>query len=86
MSSETVFKVQHVVLIDGAWHHAITDLIFRGSQPIAVLAWGGRPGNEYPLVSVPLDPVHLRQFPGGVADYLYERPIEDPRQSPRTPH
>ena len=78
MPKETVFKVQHVVLIDGAWMHAITDLIFDGKQPIAVLTWGGAPGKEHPLVSVPLDPAHLKEFRSGAVTHLYERPIDIP--------
>ena len=50
MHPDRVYHVEHVVMIDGAKHYAVTDMIFNGKQPIAVLVWGGKPGKEYPLI------------------------------------
>ena len=83
MAEDRVYSVQHIVMIEGAWHQATTDLIFRDGQPIAVLSWAGKPGTGHPVVSVPLDPEHLLELTNGVVDYVYQRPIQDPRQEPQ---
>lgn len=80
MHSDRVYHVEHGVMIDGAKLYAVTDLIFAGEQPIAVLIWGGKPGKEYPLVSVALDPAHLLEHRDGQITHRYERPIEWPRR------
>jgi len=80
LHSDRVYHVEHVVMIDGAKLYAVTDLIFNGEHPIAVLIWGGKPGKEYPLVSVPLDPAHLSEHRDGQITHRYERPIEWPRR------
>ena len=60
--------------------HFVSDLIFVGREPAAVLEWEARPnGEEVPVVFVKLDPKRLHEFQFGEADYLYELPIEDPR-------
>jgi hypothetical protein len=64
-------------MIDGAKHYAVTGMIFTGKQPIAVLVWGGKPGKEYPLMSMRLDLAHLSEYRGG---QIYEPPIKDPRR------
>lgn len=81
-----IFRVQHLATIDGTTHHAITDLIFDAEHPIAVLAWGGDPNNEHPLVIVRLDPAHLQEFRSGAVTHLYNALIEDPRKGPKTQH
>ena len=86
MHPDLVYHVQHIMKGDGVWIHAITDLIFVDGQPIAVLIWGGTPEKEHPLVSVPLDPAHLKEFRSGYITHLYDLPIEDPREAKRTPH
>jgi hypothetical protein len=73
-----VFQVQHVALIEGGYHQAITDLIFRDGMPIAVLSWAGVPDSEYPLVTVPLDPVRLSKLSDTSPHYVYDGPIEPP--------
>ena len=80
MHPDRVYQVEHVMMIDGAKHYAVTDMIFNGKQPIAVLIWRGKPGKEYPLVSVPLDLVHLSEHRDGQITHRYERPIEDPHR------
>jgi hypothetical protein len=80
MHPDRVYHVKHVVIIDGTKHYAVTDLIFAGKQPIAVLVWGSKPGKEYPLVSMPLDLAHLSEHRDGQITHRYERPIEDPRR------
>src|SRR5215469_10908233 len=65
MLPDQMYRVEHVVMIDGAKLYAVTDMIFNGEQPIAVLIWGGKPGKEYPLVTMPLDPVHLSEHRDG---------------------
>ena len=77
--------VEHVVIIDGAKHYAVTDMIFNRKQPIAVLIWGGKPGKEYPLASVRLDLVHLSEHRDGQITHRYERPIEWPRRQRPVP-
>jgi hypothetical protein len=39
MHSDRVYHVEHVVMNDGAKLYAVTDLIFNGEHPIAVLIW-----------------------------------------------
>ena len=80
MPPDRVYRVEHVVLIDGAKLYAVTDMIFNGEQPIAVLIWAGKPGKEYPLVTMPLDPAHLSEHRDGQITHRYERPIEEPRR------
>jgi hypothetical protein len=80
MHPDRVYHVEHVVMIDGGKHYAVTDMIFTGKQPIAVLVWGGKPGKEYPLVSMRLDLAHLSEHRDGQITHRYERPIEDPRR------
>jgi len=75
-----VYHVEHVVMIDGAKLYAVTDMIFHGEQPIAVLIWGGKPGEEYPLVTMPLESAHLSEHRDGKITHRYERPIEEPRR------
>ena len=77
MHPDRVYHVEHVVTIDGAKHYAVTDMIFNGKQPIAVLVWGGKPGKEYPLMSVRLDLAHLSEHRDGQITHRYERPIEE---------
>ena len=77
MYSDRVYRVEHVVMIDGAKLYAVTDMIFNGEQPIAVLIWGGKPGKEYPLVTMPLDPTYLSEHRDGQITHRYERQIEE---------
>ena len=77
MHSDRVYHVEYFVMIDGAKLYAVTDLIFNGEHPIAVLIWGGKPGKEYPLASVRLDLVHLSEHRDGQITHRYEHPIED---------
>ena len=72
-----VYRVEHVVTIDSAKHYAVTDMIFNGKQPIAVLVWGGKPGKEYPLVSRRLDPACLSEHRDGQITHRYEHPINN---------
>ena len=46
MHPDHMYRVEQVVMIDGAKLYAVTDMIFNGEQPIAVLIWGGKPGKE----------------------------------------
>ncbi len=85
MDADKVYHVQHTAVIDGAYHIAVTDLVFRSGASFAVLAWRGAPGNEYPLVSVPLDPTHLQELHSGRIDYLYDGLIEGVQKPPETP-
>ena len=80
MHPDRVYHVEHVVMIDGTKHYAVTDMIFTGKQPIAVLFWGGKPGKEYPLSSVRLDLAYLSEHRDGQITHRYERPIEGPRR------
>jgi hypothetical protein len=86
MADAAPFKVQHLMWRDGMWLQAVSDLIFRDGQPIAVLEWGGTPDNELPLVSVPLDPKRLTEFRSGTVTHLYDGQIEDPREAPHKTH
>jgi hypothetical protein len=81
MHPDHMYRVEHVVMIDGVKLYAVTDMIFNGEQPIAVLIWGGKPGKEYPLVTMPLDPAHLSEHRDGQITHRYERPSEEPRLS-----
>ena len=78
MHPDRLYHVEHVVMIDGARLYAVTDMIFNGEQPIAVLVCGGKPGKEYPLMSVRLDLAHLSEHRDGQITHRYERPIEEP--------
>jgi len=80
MHPDRAYHVEHVVMIDGTKHYAVTDMIFTGKQPIAVLVWGGKSGKEYPLLYMRLDPAHLSEHHDGQITYRYERPIEDPHR------
>jgi len=80
MHPDRVYHVEHRVQIDGVWHYHVTDLIFVDGQPVAVLNWGGKPGKEFPRVSVPLDPAHLSEHRVGQITHRYDRPIETPSQ------
>ncbi len=86
MHPDLVCHVQHLMLVNGRYIHAITDLIFVDNQPLAVLEWGGRPGKERPRVSVPLDPAQLTEMRSGHVTHLYDGPaIVDPREALKTP-
>jgi len=37
MPPDRVYHVEHVVMIDGTMLYTVTDMIFNGEQPIAVL-------------------------------------------------
>jgi hypothetical protein len=112
MHPDRVYHVEHVVMIDGAKHYAVTDMMLTGEQLIAVLVdkfrqtspvksaefrrkapngrepsvrfyplvWGGKPGKEYPLVSVRLDLAHLSEHRDGRITHRYELPTEDSRR------
>jgi len=70
------YHVEHVVMIDGAKYYAITDMIFDGKQPIAVLIWGG--SQEKNTLWCPwLDLVHFSEHRDGQITHRYEHPIED---------
>jgi hypothetical protein len=86
MDGKTVFKIQHSMLVDGVWMIAVTDLIFRDGQPLAVLAWGENPDSERPQVFVKLDPSRLQELRSGNVTHLYDGPIEDPREAQKTRH
>ena len=57
------------------------DTIYKDGIPQLVFEWRGAPDSETEHYLVPLDPAFLHPLPGwkGV-DYMYERPITDPRQ------
>jgi hypothetical protein len=76
MHPDRVYHVEHVVMIDGTKHYAVTDMIFTGKQPIAVLVWGGKPGKEYPLLSIRLDLAYLSEHRDGQISHRYERPMK----------
>ena len=80
MHTDRVYHVEHDVMVGGAKLYAVTDMIFNGEQPVAVLIWGGKPGKEYPLVTMPLDPAHLSEHRDGQITHRYERPTEAPRR------
>jgi hypothetical protein len=75
-----IYRVQHIVRVGDAWHICISDLIFDGGVPVAVLDWGGAPDRQYPLVTQRLDPQRLSELPSEATDFLYDGPIEDPRK------
>jgi hypothetical protein len=79
-----IYHVQHIMKVGKTYQTVITDLIFDGTQPIAVLEWVGSGDNERPQVCVKLDPSHLQEFRSGDATHLYDIPIEDPRPMPQT--
>jgi hypothetical protein len=77
MHPDRVYHVEHVVMIDGVKYYAVTDMIFCGKQPIAVLVWGDKSGKEYPLMSVVLDLAHLSEHRDGQITHRYEHSIGD---------
>jgi hypothetical protein len=56
-----------------------SDLIFLNDQPFVVLEWGGPPENQYPELTLPLDPAHLEPMRGDAGYFLYNGELVDPR-------
>jgi len=78
-----VFKTRCVVTRDRVFMgHFDLDTIFIDGIPHVVFDWDIDPnGLEKPVNPVPLDPQHFHELKGWEKlQYLYERPVEDPRQ------
>lgn len=76
-----VSKVRHTMIRAGRnVGHFNSDLIFIKDVPTIVIEWQTRPGGDVPAVTVSLDPAHLHPLGWKSADYVYELPVEDPRQ------
>ena len=82
MKDDKVYVVSHTLVSQGkSLGHYNTDMIYKDGIPQLVFEWRGAPDSETEHYLVPLDPAFLHPLPGwkGV-DYMYERPITDPRQ------
>ena len=66
-----VYRVRYVVMLNGETHSAFAHLIFRGSEPLAVLAWKDPETREQPLIAVPLNAADLTQSEEENADFIY---------------
>lgn len=71
MQPDRVYHVQHTVKIGDDYESSVSDLIFVDGRPVAVLAWDGAPGDERPLVQVPLDSAYLEECRSGHITHLY---------------
>lgn len=75
-----VYKVQVLIRRSGHTGLYVGDLIFRDGTPTVVIEWEDRPSGSTPSVVVALDPAYLHELDGPNVNYVYERPIEDPRR------
>jgi hypothetical protein len=62
-----------------AYHHSVADVIWVSKVPHVVIEWDVWPDGDRPGVTVPLDPQYFHELNWPQAKYLYEFPIEDPR-------
>jgi mersacidin/lichenicidin family type 2 lantibiotic len=67
--------MHYSVVLNGQTHSAFAELIFRGPQPFAVLAWNDPDTREEPLVAVPLNPADLMESQEETIDFVYGREL-----------
>ena len=75
-----VYRVTHLLLLNGSRYVCESDLIFLEAQPFVVLEWGGPPGHLYPDVKVAIDLSRLGDGPGGEGYFVYDGDVADPRK------
>ena len=71
-----VYRVRYVITLNGQTHSAFAHLIFRDSEPLAVLAWKDPDTREQPLIAVPLNPADLVQSEEENVDFVYGCPLD----------
>ena len=67
--------MHYSVVFNGQTHPAFAELIFRESQPFAVLAWSDPHTREQPLIAIPLNPADLMESPEENIDFVYGREL-----------
>jgi len=67
--------MNYSVVFNGQTHSAFAELIFRESQPFAVLAWTDPDTREQPLIAIPLNPADLMKSQEENVDFVYGRPL-----------
>jgi hypothetical protein len=81
MNEKKVYKVRHTLIRAGRnVGHFESDLIFEKDIPFIVIEWEDTLTSSNPIVKVQLDPKYLHKLNWKTVDYLYEYPIEDPRE------
>jgi len=66
-----VYQMRYLVVLNGRTHSALAHLIFRGSEPLAVLAWKDPETREEPLIAVPLNAADLVKSHEENVDFVY---------------
>lgn len=74
----THLKVIHRHRIGGQNFRRVSELVFIGEQPKAVVEWVNMAGDRTPLY-VELDPSRLRRLRGARHTYVYDGETSDPR-------
>ena len=63
--------MRYAVVLNGRTHSAPAHLIFRDSEPLAVLAWKDPDTREEPLIAVPLHAADLVKSQEENVDFVY---------------
>ena len=84
LPADATARVRHLMTSDQAIWHGTSDLIMVDGVPTAVIKWNVPPEGT-PLPHVSLDPKFLHKIEWEDAEYVYEHPIEYPRQSDYRP-
>ncbi|MDP2331173.1 MAG: hypothetical protein Q8M19_10830 [Reyranella sp.] len=76
-----IYRVHHSLGVGKGVLVAESDLIFdENDQPVLVLEWGRKPdGEQYPDVTLKLDPALLTEAPGPPGYFDYSGVLHDPR-------
>lgn len=78
-SAAMLFKVVHRHRVAGRTFRRVSELVFVGGKPRAVLDWIENAGVTVPLYACDLDPDKLRKPPRGSRTYYYDEVTVDPR-------
>jgi hypothetical protein len=69
-----------LTLLPGQTRHIVeNDFIFRDNELLLVLEWGGPKTNQFPLVTLKLDPERLKESPSMAGYFVYDGDLVDPR-------
>lgn len=76
-----IYRLIHTALRDGNYYLSECDFISRDGELLAVLEWAPGPaGEQYPALTVPLDPTLLEET-GRAGYHTYNGHLVDPRKT-----
>jgi hypothetical protein len=75
-----IYRVTLTLVLGQARHIVENDFILRDGELLLVLEWSGQKTNQFPLVTLELDPERLKESPGMAGYFVYDGDVVDPRR------